>query len=619
MTEEQKETRLATVYEGLRRREYELIQNLLEVLPKVDNLDEERVAQVRDALFHADHPFLMVFVGPFSSGKSTLINALLGQAELLRVGPVPTTDRISILRWGEDAQTLESGGEVDTVFYPSSLLKRVSFVDTPGLESVFQKHEETTRKFLHRSDVVLLVMLATQAMTSRNVEYLQTLREYGKKVIILINQTDLLTQDEATTVRNYVLEQSQARLGFKPEVWLVSARKGLAAFESGGKNQQLWRESGLNQIEEYIERQLDDAERMRQKLQTPLQILQNTNRAALDVVKSNQTALDHYQNINDNVQQQLTGYRRELEKMVRETIEAVSAQFGAVAMRGSEAIRDIFQLSRAVGSVWRGFTELIGLARLFRRGKGRAYSHTRLAFERHKVFEPVRELPEIVDRLGPRLEGKDMQDVDDLVKYAQKEIKALPPSIKAKVIGDIQAPVRYDRSALQDVRPALEIIETEAREAEVEKLDSSLRNALFGLALWEVLLLATLAIIMLSGAVDFSQAGSLALVMLLIGLILLGLLVMPLVGRLLETAHTNRMLTLQARYIDTLTKAADKQVEYGMGLRRDVAAPLTRLVEAQTHIQTEQLNRLQAAQAEMGRIEAELAKFGKKNLLGLRG
>lgn len=619
MTEEQKETRLVTVFEGLRRREYELIQNLLEVLPKVDNLDEERVTQVRDALFHADHPFLMVFVGPFSSGKSSLINALLGQAELLRVGPVPTTDRISILRWGEDPQTLESGGEVDTVFYPSSLLKRVSFVDTPGLESVFQKHEETTRKFLHRSDVVLLVMLATQAMTSRNVEYLQTLREYGKKVIIIINQTDLLTEDEATTVRNYVLEQSQARLGFKPEVWLVSARNGLAAFESGGKNQQLWRESGLNQIEEYIERQLDDAERMRQKLQTPLQILQNTNRAALDVVNSNQTALDHYQNINDNVQQQLTGYRRELEKMVRETTEAVSAQFGAVAMRGSEAIRDIFQLSRAVGSVWRGFTELIGLARLFRRGKGRAYSHTRLAFERHKVFEPVRELPEIVDRLGPRLEGKDMRDVDDLVKYAQKEIKALPPSIKAKVIGDIQAPARYDRSALQDVRPALEIIETEASEAEVEKLDSSLRNALFGLALWEVLLLATLTIIMLGGTVDFSQAGSLALVMLLVGLILLGLLVMPLVGRLLETAHTNRILKLQARYIDTLTKAADKQVEYGMGLRRDVAAPLTRLVEAQTHIQTEQLNRLQAAQAEMGRIEAELAKFGKKNLLGLRG
>lgn len=174
-------TKLATDYEVVRRREYELITKLLEVLPKVDNLDTARLGQVRDAMFHADHPYLMVFVGPFSSGKSSIINALLGAEELLPIGPIPTTDRISILRWGEDPQRMSSGSEADTVFYPSPLLHKVSFVDTPGLESVFQKHEETTRKFLHRADVVLMVMLATQAMTARNLEYLQTLKEYGKK------------------------------------------------------------------------------------------------------------------------------------------------------------------------------------------------------------------------------------------------------------------------------------------------------------------------------------------------------------------------------------------------------------------------------------------------------
>ena len=52
-----------------------------------------------------------------------LINALLGTEDLLAVGPVPTTDRISILRWGEDTQRMDSGGEVDTIFHPSPLLK----------------------------------------------------------------------------------------------------------------------------------------------------------------------------------------------------------------------------------------------------------------------------------------------------------------------------------------------------------------------------------------------------------------------------------------------------------------------------------------------------------------
>ena len=70
---------------------------------------------MRDALFHADHPFLIVLVGPFSSGKSSIINALLGDPELLPIGPVPTTDKIAILRWGEQTQRMSGGGEADTI------------------------------------------------------------------------------------------------------------------------------------------------------------------------------------------------------------------------------------------------------------------------------------------------------------------------------------------------------------------------------------------------------------------------------------------------------------------------------------------------------------------------
>ena len=61
--------------------------------------------QVRDALFHANHPFLMVMVGPFGSGKSSIINALLGE-EVMEVGPIPTTDQIVILRRGADMQRI---------------------------------------------------------------------------------------------------------------------------------------------------------------------------------------------------------------------------------------------------------------------------------------------------------------------------------------------------------------------------------------------------------------------------------------------------------------------------------------------------------------------------------
>lgn len=620
MAIENVETRLALEYEAIRRQEYELISGLLEVLPTVDNLPEQRLAQARDALFHADHPFLVVLVGPFSSGKSSILNALLGEPQLLPVGPIPTTDRICIIRWGEHPERITTAGEADTVFHPAPLLQKVSLVDTPGLESVFQKHEEATRKFLHRSDVVLLVMLATQAMTARNLEYLQMLKDFGKKVIIVINQTDLLSTEEAESVRDYVLDQSQQRLGFKPDVWLVSAKQGAAARSGDELDRITWKQSGLSRIEEYVDDQLNDVARLRQKLQTPLQIVQNVTRSALEAVRANQAALDGYQGVAANIDQQLAAQRREQEKIVREINGEISDLFGAAAMRGSEAIRDLFQFSQALVSLWRGLLELIGLSGLLRRGQGQSY--VRAAFERRKAFEPIAELPATVDKLGPRLEGKDLQDIDDLVKYARREIDALPPAIRAKIIGSVQAPLGYDRTALQQVRPALEALEDEARRLETDRLEQITRNAMLYLAVWEAIIIIVI-IFLLAGGNRLFEAGQpswpfFALVI-LVAAGLLGLAFLPLRGRLLESAYTNRMLKLQARYIAELTKAADQQIEYGMRLRREVVLPLTRLIESQTHIQTEQLTRLQTAEQEIAAIEATLSNLGKRRLPGLRG
>ncbi|MFW5748690.1 MAG: dynamin family protein [Chloroflexota bacterium] len=604
-TDEEQESRLATTYEALRRREYELISDLLELLPKIDTLGEDRVAQVRDALFHADHPFLMVFVGPFSSGKSSLINALCGE-EVLAVGPVPTTDRISILRYGDEKQQMDSAGEVQTVFYPSKLLQKVSFVDTPGLESVFRDHEEITRKFLHRSDVVMLVMLATQAMTQRNLDYMQQLRDYGKKIILVVNQVDLLSDEDIEKVRQYVTEQSQDRLKIKPEVWMVSARKGLAARDNGALDTEKWAESGLKHFEDYIDEQLDDVQRLRQKLQTPLQIVQNVHKVALEAVRANQAVLDQYQGIADNVEAQLAAYRREQEKTVRELNEAVSKKFEEAADRGATAIRDTFKLSRTLGTVRIGLVDVLGLGSLFRRGKP---AYARQAFERFKVYEPIDELPDTSGKLGPRLEGKDLQDIDDLVSYARREIDKLPPTIQGKVIGEVRAPLKYDRSALQSIRPELEAIENEARVEETDKLESSVRSVRFGLALFELLIVAGLVIMALTNF-------NLGVFLILVFLGVLGLLAMPVVGYFMALSHKNRLLKLQGRYIDVMTRASDRQVEYGMTLRREVVGPLTRLVETQTQISTEQMNKLASIEQEMVKVESELARLGKRRLLG---
>jgi GTP-binding protein EngB required for normal cell division len=610
-------TKLTTEYEALRRREHDLFMNLLDVLPKIDHLPEERVAQVRDALFHADNPFLIVFVGPFSSGKSSLMNALLGE-DLLSVGPVPTTDRITILRYGDSAQKVRAG-EYDTVFHPSPLLQKISFVDTPGLESIFQKHEETTRKFLHRADVVLLVMLATQAITASNLDYLKMLQEYGKTVILIVNQVDVLSPDEVQSVKQYVSEQAYDGLGYKPQIWLMSAKLGLAARNADGTlDVDAWKFSGLSQIEVYVDEQLGDAARLRQKLQTPLQIAQNVNQAALEALRANQSALDQYQNIGQNIDQQLAAQKRDQDRAVRETIEQVNTTFAEAGRRGGDAVRDIFKFSDALVSFVRGVLELFGLGGLARRVRG---EYVKMAFERFKVFEPVSELPAIVDKLAPRLEGKDIQDVDDLVKYSRREIDGLPVGIREKVIGDVKPPVQYERAVFQSIRESLDNIEREARTLEPERLESDVRNTLLYLGAYQVLMIALILFIVLgTGLFTQDQQGlRWFIVVVLLGMALLGFAVLPLRGRWLASKYTSQINKLQSRYVETISKAADTQVSYGMQLRRDAVAPLTRLVEAQTSTQTEQLQSLQAAQQEIVKLEGDLTSMGKSNLFGLRG
>ena len=77
------------------------------------------------------------------------------------------------------------------------------------------------------------------------------------------------------------------------------------------------------------------------------------------------------------------------------------------------------------------------------------------------------------------------------------------------------------------------------------------------------------------------------------------------------------LVDTKTRETEILTQAADKQIEYGMQLRREAIAPLTRLVDAQARIQDEQLSKLQSAEQEINQIESNLNALGKRKFLGM--
>lgn len=605
MIAENTSSKLAVQYEAVRRQEYQLITAMLEVMPRVDGLPEDRLSQLRDALFHADSPYLMVFVGPFSSGKSSLINALLGKPNLLPVGITPTTERITYLRSAEAPQTARSG-DFDTIFDPAPLLQKVSLVDTPGLESVFTSHDEVTRKFLHRSDAVLLVMLATQAMTAGNAEYLQLLKTYGKQVIIVLNQADLLTPDEREQVREHVRTQSKSQLGYQPDVWMMSAKLGLEAVRPDGtRDAGLWAQSGLDQLEKHLAKQLGDAARLRQKLQTPLDIARSVHAVALQGNKQEISTLDHYQGIRENVNSQIAGYGRENEAIVSEIAGRVSARFDAAAEASASTISDMFAFGKLPRAFMSGLSDLLGVRRLLG-SKSRFESATTSG----QVDQALADVRGIADALAPRLEGKDVQDIDDLVSYGRRELERLPDALKTRVIGSIQPPVQYDRAPMQAMRTTLDEAESRVRKSVAERIEDWVQgaDAFYAAYMVVMLLLAILVLVIRPESADAPGLWLLLLVGILV-LALLGSVAWLLRGRVIVRNIRKALAGERDAYLKILKTAGTAQIETGLRLRSESVLPLMRLIETQTSALAEQQKSLHAFSQQMGEIDAALAKM----------
>lgn len=195
--------------------------------------DRQRLLDIAQDLREAF--FLVAIIGEFNAGKSSFINALLGEA-LLPMGITPTTEAIELVRYSPAPNripTIREGSSIREWGHPNTGAPGVALVDTPGTGSVFQRHEDTAKAFLHRADLVIFVMSAKRAVADSERLYLDLARQYGKKIILVVNQVDLLEPNEQDTVRRFVEQQVRQHLDLQPLIFMVSAKKALAG-EDGG-------------------------------------------------------------------------------------------------------------------------------------------------------------------------------------------------------------------------------------------------------------------------------------------------------------------------------------------------------------------------------------------------
>src|SRR4051812_16988322 len=332
----------------IRAAERAALQQLSTAIVPLDpeQADVEAVKQAEEDL---EELFLLVIVGEFNSGKSSLINAMLG-AEVLPEGVTPTTASINLLRYGPHAAERNMSDYVVERTYPTDFLRDISIVDTPGTNAIIRRHEELTRHFVPRSDLVIFITSADRPFTESERGFMETIREWGKKIIIVLNKIDLLqNQEEMQRVLTFIEENSVALLGQKPEIFPVSARmakKGRGEGNGAYSPEQLLRASRLDQLEEYIFRTLDETERIRIKLGTPLGIAGRIADKYRAVARERLNVLtDDFKTV-ENIEADLNLYSEDMHREFKSRLTEIENIIYELKERGDAFFDDTIRVGR---------------------------------------------------------------------------------------------------------------------------------------------------------------------------------------------------------------------------------------------------------------------------------
>ena len=199
----------------------------------------------------AEGRFYVACVGQFKRGKSTLLDALIGEA-VLPTGIIPVTAVPTVVRYGSpgaarfktanrawmplplaevECYVSEEHNPENTknitgveIFIPSKLLSSgMCFVDTPGLGSVFAGNTAATHDFIPHIDAAIVVIGADPPISGEELAVVETVAGQVKDLHFVLNKADRVTERERGAAGAFARKMLTSRLRRPVSIYEISA------------------------------------------------------------------------------------------------------------------------------------------------------------------------------------------------------------------------------------------------------------------------------------------------------------------------------------------------------------------------------------------------------------
>lgn len=534
---------------------------------------------LQDAREHLDELFLLVFVGEFNSGKSSIINALLG-ASVLPEGVTPTTDRITLVRHGDTVQDHLIEAHLLERTYPAEVLRNLIIVDTPGTNAVIRRHEELTRDFIPRADLVLFTTSSDRPFTESERAFLNIIQEWGKKIVIILNKIDILDENGRTQVLEFVRDQARTVLGATPDIFPVSARlalQGRIKNDSG-----TWEASRFGEAEHYIIEKLDEETRIRLKLLSPLGVGERLAHTYLGMAENRLASLREDFVTLGNIDQQLNLFRDDLSTDLQYHLNQVDAILQDLERRGELFLDETIRLSR--------------IRDLLRP------EHIQARFEKEVVGDLAQQIEQRVQMLIDWMVEKDLRLWQSTTDYISRR---RTPHYRDGLIGDVGGAFEYNRGALLESvgQTARRVVATYDRVHESQTLADEIRASVAATAITEVGALGLGALLVaLFNTIFLDITGILAATLVAVG----GFYLLPARRRQAKRDLRNRVNELRTQLRQTVQRQFMTEVEQSLARIRDAIGPYTRFVRAQREQLTDLQRIFADIEGDLQRLRAEI-------------